>query len=154
MKLSNAILIPFIFLFISGCSPIVLNPKPTQVVKSEISYNIYDSMKQDSVSKQDAEIMYKNYVGLVRYLPHSKKIDSTPKLAQIVKDFQVEYGYERGNYKNFTQAVDKHLTDSGYKKPKKIVQTATTDTEVEISKVVADMKVISDNCEKYLKEVK
>lgn len=143
-----------VIIFIIGCGPIQINETKTSAKSVEVSF-IYDSMKSDNVSKEDAETLYKNFVGLVMYLPHSSKLDTTNKVLQIVKDFQTEYGYERGKYKSFTDSVEKHLTNCGYKKPMKITKELDNDDKtVDLSKVVEDFRVISDNCEKYLKELK
>lgn len=141
-----------LILFITGCGPIQINDIKTST--AEVSF-IYDSMKIDNVSKEDAEILYKNFIGLVMYLPHSKKLDSTQKVMQIIQDFQIEYGYERGKYKNFTNSVEKYLTECGYKKPLRISKESDNDDKtVDLDKVVKDFTVISNNCEKYLKELK
>ena len=161
--------LPLVLLFCTvGCDRIVVNaPRGnTEVVKVESVANstIYDAMVADKVSKEDAEVIYKNFVGLVNYMPHSKKLDNTVKVFQLMKEFQTEYGHERGVYKSFTDAVEKYLIDAGYKQPKRIVDKLSEVTlpnlsdiqtkEVSRSQVIADMKVIADSVEKYLRGLK
>ena len=142
-----------------GCDKIVLNAPKVQntsatAVVSTANASIYDSMVADKVSKEDAEILYKNFRGLAEYLPHTKKLDNTVKVFQLVKDFQMDYNYSRGSYKGFTDAVEKFLTDAGYKKAKKIVDADAKENEVLKSQVTSDIRVIADSVEKYLRGLK
>ena len=161
MRITNLILL--LSFLVYGCGPISINSASKPVNKTEevvtVDSTIYDALVADKVTKEDAEILYKNFIGLANYLPHSKKLNNTVKVFQIIKDFQSEYGYEKGKYVGSTDAVEKYLMDAGYKKAKIIIDIdpATRpekENEIYKSRVVNDIKVIASNCEKYLKGLK
>ena len=139
-------------LLLCGCSfpTIDITPSPqTKVVVDDSAVKlIADSMKD--VSKEDAIVMRKLFVGIEQYLPVGKKLDTTLKVFTLIKTVQEDYGYSKGKYVVYTDAVEKYLKDKGYAKPKKIVDGDPKENEVARSVVVADLKVLADAARSHL----
>lgn len=104
---------------------------------------IVDSMTD--VSKEDADKLYKIFSGIHLYVGQTEKIDSTLKCFTIINAMENDFQYKKETYKAYTDAVEKFLTDKGYKKAKKIVETVSDDTkEIARSVVISDLNIISE----------
>ena len=149
MQLHKTLLFPLLF---CGCALPTIEIGPTQVknvvvVDANVKV-IADSMKD--VSKEDAIVMRKLFVGIEQYLPVGKKLDTTLKVFTLIKTVQEDYGYSKGKYVVYTDAVEKYLKDKGYAKPKKIVEGSPQENEIARETVVDDLKVLADAARSHL----
>lgn len=95
------------------------------------------------VSKEDAEKLYMVFGGLGLYIQQTEKVDTTLKVVSLVKSLEADFKYI-ASHKEYTDAVEKFLTDKNYKKVKKIVSVVNDDTkEFSRTQVVADVIVIA-----------
>lgn len=130
----------FTALFIAGCSPVVV-PVSSVVVDPAVAVI---SASMDSVEKQDADKLYTIFSGLSLYVSQTEKVDTTLKVVQLCGLVETDFNYSKGKYTVFTDAVEKFLSDKGYKKVKKIVAIVTDDTkEMARSSIVSDLNVIA-----------
>lgn len=119
------------------------NPGYNVVGAESVNQTIVDSMK--SVSKDDAGKIYTIFSGLSLYIEQTKKIDSTLKMFQLVSEMELDFNYQKGVYKDFTDAVEKFLVDKNYKKAKNIVDIVNDNTkEITRSDVVNDLRTIAN----------
>lgn len=124
--------------FSIGCIP-TNNNLPSAELSTQAKV-VSESMSD--VSKDDCEIMFKQFTGLAEYLTHSgKNITTTPQVFELIKKFQTDYGWSREKYTKYTDAVEKYLTDKNYKLPKKLVDSVSDDkVEILRSQVILDIK--------------
>lgn len=113
---------------------------------------IVDSMHD--MSKADCEVMRKLFVGLEQYLPNGKRLDTTPKVFKLIQDVQDDYGYGKGKYVAYTDAVEKYLKGKGYDMPHKIVDGTPAENEITRAQLVSDIKVLADAAKIKMNEVK
>lgn len=160
-------------MFVLGCNPVL---EPITVSSSDVKA-IAASM--EDVSKEDAEVIYKQFAGIAAYVKHCKKtVKTTAQLEQIISKFHNDYSYEPGQYEEFDAAFKKFMKARGYDKEKFIVERLTKlnspeegkqsnpyeidgkivllEEEVEItrSQLIDDMQTIADGAKLALSKKK
>lgn len=135
-------LVPFILIF--GCGQVSVSTT-VENVDPQVTV-IATSMKDVSVA--DADKIYKIFSGLALYIEQTQKIDTTTKVNRLVLEMEKDFGYDKGTYKDFSDAVKKFLTDNegATNNVKKLVDTVIDGTkERSRSEVVKELRVIAQS---------
>ncbi len=144
--MKKVLLVPFLLVGLTGCGLKYVGPANTVDKPVQTTSNvIVDSMS--SVSKADADVLYKVFSGMALYVEQTKKVDNTLRMFTLVDAVEKDFGYKKGTpeYVKYTDAVEKMLTDKGYKKAKKIVDNVTDELkEVTRVDVVNDLKYLAE----------
>lgn len=144
MKLINSLIVAIPLVFV-GCDFVKVKDPVAAVEKVEYSQEakeVAESMKD--MSDEHKKLMYMQFGGLSEYLSKTNKIEKTADLLKVIQSFQTDYGYTKGQYSSYTDAVEKFLTNKGYKTPKSIVQNPTSDKEISRSQVIKDIRELGD----------
>lgn len=143
MKLYTLALIPL--LLVCGCK--VKTPE-NHIAKHNVVANddeIQDIVKSMSrVSKEDAEIMYKQFGGLAAYMTYTENITTLRELNSIFKRFQEDYGYSRDKYPAYTKAVEQFFLDRNYNDYTDIVTGKSRKQGISRDTVINDMHILAE----------
>lgn len=77
-----------------------------------------------SMSKEDQDILYKQWAGAASFVKNSKSPHSTKDFDPILTKVQADYGWNREKYPGLTNAVSDYLKEQGFEEPRELVSSS------------------------------